>query len=797
MNAPTEAQIARGLLGGSWTTFERVFTANGGVDVNALFNTLTARVNGMISAMFGPRTVLGTSPSGSNMQNPPTELFQVDLTQFSSREALRAYLMSQNTQGKYAFRLSGGSGTTWGLGYASLVDKLCNEWDKMQSLKSIPARLRDTYNRIIANNLMGKMSTQNAVATRVKNARIAKVNYQRQLNTLNSSASYYGNNLLAAQNTLNQANAGLSPYEGEGGLIAGAENELQALVDSHAAESGQTVQTNTVELEGSAVVPSASLSGASLSRIANYLRVRFQQQYGLMSTQVEGMVSAFIEKLTQRHELGDAVQFTDEERALINDVLEMIAGDVQEIEGEISAVRDEIAALQSQLSDIYRQLSYVNSYLNRLRQLNGRVITSVITYKTVVKDGRETRVTDQQISFFGSYRTSSDPNAKPEWVKLDGESVSYVDHNGNTVSAQGKVTKKWEYDGDGKLVKCTEAKKEWKTVTTKVKVTVDDGCGQSHTETRNGVKQVQVSFDEVTAFDGNERAISVSRNGQVVGTFSYDKFGRLTESVYNDINGMKTTTTFDPALGRPVQSVTEGDYTYMMEDISYFEDEYGKKVTGDMAVTVHVRTVTTYDYNDTSGDLGVNAKDGANYTVRGGGLITATSKTRTTGSFSYKTGEWYYKMDVTNKIKTKTTEINYFQNGEEVGNKWSKTVNQSTTISDETLATKIWWTVIDALISVALIVVSVVLTAVTMGAGALTGVAATAGTVGLVLNIVDMWNSMADVDVFTPDQETPTTDRVTNAGYEELSLRPPVEPPKAPLNPGPMINPTNTGWGMR
>ena len=42
----------------------------------------------------------------------------------------------------------------------------------------------------------------------------------------------------------------------------------------------------------------------------------------------------------------------------------------------------------------------------------------------------------------------------------------------------------------------------------------------------------------------------------------------------------------------------------------------------------------------------------------------------------------------------------------------------------------------------------------------------------------------------------PTTDPVANTGYLELSLRPPVEPPKAPITTAPM-SPLNTGWGMK
>ena len=451
----------------------------------------------------------------------------------------------------------------------------------------------------------------------------------------------------------------------------------------------------------------------------------------------------------------DEIQFTDEEVALI-------ATAILEIMEEIKPLLDKINDLEQQIDALEEKIRNISELIKRLEERRGRAGTSTIYYKTIIKDGKSEQVMDKEVSFY-------------RWGKKNGDDE---DSQWIQEAQGGRVSKVWNYGTDGKLLSATAYKIDFKQVNCKVEVSVDDNWGLSHTEERNGVKNVETAYEETTCYDENEKATSIMRDGKVVGTFTYDKFGRLTDSVYNDITGMKTTTLFDAALGRAKQSITEGKHTYMQK-MSWFEDEYGKKITGKMKVTVNVKTVTDYNYNDTGKDLLVK-ENGVEYKVSGGGLISAKSTTDTKGSFSAKTGEWYYKMDITNKINTTSVNVNYMRDGEKF-NTYTQTDNNSTTTSDETLATKIGWTVIEAVIGVVLIAVAIVIAVFSAGTAAAVGVGAVAGVVGLITDIVTSWMDKARVDKYEHAPVAPVSDNISTGGYAELSLRPPTQPPKAPV----------------
>ncbi len=528
--------------------------------------------------------------------------------------------------------------------------------------------------------------------------------------------------------------------------LKGKLGEKEKLINEYAKRAGQAKTTTNVT--------SIDLEHKAIKKLPASLQAKINQKLSL-------------------GDQGDQVEFTAEETQLIGTALREVMKEMDSTLGEASDLKGEIETLEKKIANISR-LALL------LEERRDRVITSRVFYKTVKKDGKAEQVMDKQVNYFSFMKPNDDNDSRPVW---------------NKEGSGGRVAKVWNYNTEGKLKSCVEYKKDYVQVACKVKVKVDDGCNQSHVEERDGVKNVLKEWTETTNYNGDEKPVTISRDGQVIGTFDYDKFGRLTASTYNDIGGMKTMTTFD-TLGRAKQSITEGDFKSMQKvDGGYYEGD--KRIAqGSILTTMHVRTVTDFNYNDTAQTLDITTKDDQTYKVSGGGLISTVSTSRTTGEFSFKAGDWYYQTDVTSKIDTTTKETAYMKDGEKFST-FSTTDNNSRTTSDETLATKIGWTVFEAIFGLAMLLISVAITIVTGGSALAIGAAGVAGSIALVVEVVNMWTSMAKVETIDNPPQAPVADSISNGGYAELSLRPPVEPPKAPISAAPMVNPTNTGWGMR
>ena len=561
-----------------------------------------------------------------------------------------------------------------------------------------------------------------------------------------------------------------------GGLFGECWNQLQSLLSRKMALENKLQQNNSLNSIMNLIRPLITTVNAKLSQVTTDDTVK---TIDLENRAVQKLPHSLRDKISRKNELltqgdtgADQIEFSPEE-------VQLIVAAMTEVMQEMDSLNQESSSLQNQMQDTTQSLSSRAKLIALLQERVGRLKTATIYYKTVEKNDTTEQVMDRQVNFYTFMKESAAMDAKPVWV---------------SEGADGRVSKVWDYGTDGKIKSVTEYKKDYVQVEGKVDVTVDDGCGITHQEKRDGVKNVLMEYAETTNYSEDEKPVNITRDGQVVGTFTYDNFGRLKESVYNDASGMKTTTVFDPALGRAKQSITEGE-SRSMQAMSWFEDEYGKKITGEMMITVNVRTVTDYNYNDTASDLTLKADD-KEYKVSGGGLISTQSVTQTIGTFTAKTGEWYFKMDLTNYIDTVTTETTYMKDGEKFFTQ-TKIDNRSTTESEQTLPTKIWWTVLEANIGVALLVASLAITVASGGAGLTVGIGAAVGVVSLAVNTISSWFEKAKVNTLDNPPTPPVADVVSNGGYADISLRPPTEPPKAPISAGPMVNPANTGWGLR
>ena len=255
------------------------------------------------------------------------------------------------------------------------------------------------------------------------------------------------------------------------------------------------------------------------------------------------------------------IDFNNDQIAVVDLEIEDIEAQLEDADNDYAATLDEIAQTEDLIDALDVQIANIDKRIARLQAEGNRVATSRIYYRSVTKDGKTERVLDRQINFFSLHKANYDDD-KEKWNK-EGEG--------------GVLGKLWHYDlTSGKVTSCSEFKKEWKTYTNQARtVTIDDGCGASHTETWNdGVENKLETHESTTEYNEDEKPVTITSGGKVVGTFTYDNFGRLKQSSYEDCNGFKTTTKFD-TLGRAVYSKTEGDSHYMqeMENGEYVKDK--------------------------------------------------------------------------------------------------------------------------------------------------------------------------------------------------------------------------------
>ncbi|MFH1541145.1 MAG: hypothetical protein ABID79_04760 [Elusimicrobiota bacterium] len=270
---------------------------------------------------------------------------------------------------------------------------------------------------------------------------------------------------------------------------------------------------------------------------------------------------------------------------------------------------------------------------------------------------------------------------------------------------EGRVSKTWEHDAQGKLISSKEFKLHYKDT------------GKHKEDNADAIYEREI-VEEETTYDEDEKSASICRNGEKVGSFEYDACGRLSRSVYKDADGLTTTTTFDK-YERAESAITEGQKLIWVDA---GDNADGGKY---QQMTINIKTETTYKYNDTSEAITTKFKDAKGNDItavaQAGGLISKSTVNHSWGSASFA---FTQKMGCGKKMKgfndvvvdntTRTAE--YFNNGEAVGVQDNSIKSENKSGSKMRITDKGsmgWFAALIALI--AIIVVAVIVTMITAG----------------------------------------------------------------------------------